>query len=500
MAAVVIGYAIALMVGVAWFRGIWLDEIWSIWSSRHDLPLHQVFTDRWMRDVHPPLFHAVNWLLEPVTGLNIFAHRMENLGPLVVLLGCAVLLSLKYRNTSKFIAVFCVLLLTTKDIVVYFAEHRSYFLQAMLFSIVLMAMYVISVRRSDFDSRQDKTLAGVLAGSILLSLNAHYICTFVSGIVLGAFLVDQLRQRNWRWSAWIVASGLVAAVPLVSFYLVEASYFKSTAANLWIVTHTSAAVRMIAMTLGADAILNLVAAGAFAITIRRCFGGGKLQIDDGVPWSLVVAISAATLLALALLLAINLFQPIIVPRDLVAFAPMVSAVVAMVAAPVLWSRRFYFAAFALNAALSASVWAVWGARHEQWSQTAGRIAAQVRACPSTKVYALDPQFAPHYHGSPGEPEVHDWGYHLVGGYFGFPVQVIQAQDPLASPLAAQCPTVIWGEHMPMVRIADVTATTLISTLPSGELARAKTFKGRTGLILTLPPMGEPAPVRSSSAP
>src|SRR5258708_36599132 len=93
LAGATLAFCLALMVAVACLRGIWLDEIWSIWASRHDIPLRDVFEQRWLRDVHPPLFHAVNWLLEPITGLDITMRRLEELGPVIIFFLCVAYLS-----------------------------------------------------------------------------------------------------------------------------------------------------------------------------------------------------------------------------------------------------------------------------------------------------------------------------------------------------------------------------------------------------------------------
>ena len=61
------------LVFAAAHKGIWYDEMWSMFMARHDLPLGPTYSQRWSYDVHPPLFSFTSWLFEPVTGESIVA-------------------------------------------------------------------------------------------------------------------------------------------------------------------------------------------------------------------------------------------------------------------------------------------------------------------------------------------------------------------------------------------------------------------------------------------
>ncbi|QNA84128.1 hypothetical protein G4G27_09110 [Sphingomonas sp. So64.6b] len=39
---------------IAWHRGIWYDEVWSLYFGHHDLGFWQALVDRWLKDNHPP--------------------------------------------------------------------------------------------------------------------------------------------------------------------------------------------------------------------------------------------------------------------------------------------------------------------------------------------------------------------------------------------------------------------------------------------------------------
>ena len=69
--SVVLLFTVGCMIAGARSRGIWIDEIWTLWMSQHDLPLGEVIAHRWTQDVHPMFFFALNWALRPLVGDDI---------------------------------------------------------------------------------------------------------------------------------------------------------------------------------------------------------------------------------------------------------------------------------------------------------------------------------------------------------------------------------------------------------------------------------------------
>src|SRR3954454_14372145 len=71
-------------------RGVWYDENWSIYFSQHDLPLRGLITDRWLREIKPPLSFLPGWLVAPLAGDSLLAYRLTNLAPALLLIATLV--------------------------------------------------------------------------------------------------------------------------------------------------------------------------------------------------------------------------------------------------------------------------------------------------------------------------------------------------------------------------------------------------------------------------
>jgi len=272
---------------------------------------------------------------------------------------------------------------------------------------------------------------------------------------------------------------------------------KATAADLWIETGFRAAVRMIGDVVRESSLGNLVAAIAAGSVIlglwrERSEARDDERSIDQIPWSFVSAMGVALLLASLALLAINQLKPVIVERYLISMAPIISTIIAAVATAPLWSSRLIFIAFLVNAAITATVSAFPELHNQRWYDTARRIRTQIDACPTTRVYALAPDLEIPYRASPGQLEVHEWGYRLVARYFRFPVELIQKSDTAAPLVSRECPTLFWAEHMGRLDMNQLRDAPFARALPGSGLVGATLYRDDTGFILTLPPRPDAA--------
>ncbi len=498
LAGTLLVYCVGLMVTIACIRGIWFDEIWSMWASGHDIPLKEIIEQRWLKDVHPPLFYALNWILEPITGLSIQERRLENIGALAIFLLSAYALAREAPGILKFLVIFVVLYITNTYSINYFGEYRSYFIQSCLFSICLITMYSISARGADFNRKNDIFPAVILFVSMIISLNIHYIGTFIAGISIGAFLLDQIRMRHWRWSFLIVFAGLISAIPLLSLYWLESRFIGATAAEFWADTSFPRALRIIGSVVRESALGNIVAAvcgGAVVLGLWRkpTENQGDEQPESRVPWSFVLAMATALTIASAALLAVNQVRPIVVDRYLINMTPIVSIIVAAAATAPLWSSRLVFAAFLINGAITATVVSAPEIRTQRWYDTARYIRTQIKACPTAQVYALAP-------GTQGSQrlEVNTFGYRLVAGYFGFPIKVIRSSDTSALKVSHECPTLFWGEAMADIDVKTLADAPFARGLSGAGLKDAPMHRDDTGFVLALPPQSLTAGLRLSA--
>lgn len=488
----VLAFALALMLYLCWARGIWIDEIWSVWLSQHDLPLSEIFTERWLRDVHPPLFSAMGWLFEPLVGSDITARRMLNLIPFAGLGLGSLYLIRRNPSSAPVVLVFLCLLATNRYFLTYFAEHRPYGLLMCSYGLSLLALFSISESRADYDGRKDLPLALVMASATIVALNTQYVSAFVSATPIGFLLLDQLFRKHWRWSAWIAGAGVVAIAPLVGAFYLQLPYIAPTASNLWIKTDFARGVKTIVQVSVECGAANIVAAAAAGLAVLGALRAPKrLPAADSPPsieWRFPIALAAGLAAAALGMVAINELKPIIEHRYFTPFAPAISLVVAILSARLLSSRRAVFVAFALNAGLVALVGGQREAQNLRWYDTARYIQAEVKACPTTRVYGVDPRYMTPYLGAEGHDQVQAWGYRLVGRAFGFAPETLDKDAPVPLRLDARCPTLIWGEHMPWIRATQIHGADFARTLPPGaRLTSASLYKGQSGFVFRLPP-------------
>src|SRR5438067_936890 len=95
---------------IAWHRGVWYDEVWSLYYAHHDLGFWHALVDRWLKDNHPPAFYALGWLAYPAVGDDLFARRMLNLIPLAAAIAAIAWLAASDRRVRNFAVVLALLL------------------------------------------------------------------------------------------------------------------------------------------------------------------------------------------------------------------------------------------------------------------------------------------------------------------------------------------------------------------------------------------------------
>lgn len=489
--ATLLAFAIALMVFLCYVRGVWIDELWSIWMSRRDLPLQDLMSQRWVRDVHPPLFAALSWLFEPLVGSDIAARRMLNLLPLGGLLLTSLYLARRRPENLPIILIFLCLLATNRYFLVYFAEHRPYFLLECAYGAALLSLFEIHRSNTDYDHPRDFPLALLLTGSIFVTLSAQYISAFVAAIPLSIIILELIIRKQWRWAVWSTGAALFAIAPLLTSFYLQLRYLTPTIDNLWIRTDFTLGLQTIGRVIGYSGASNVVGAAASAIAIFTALRGGaeeqraRLVISRGF----VSALTMGVLLSALAMIVINELKPIIQPRYLTPFAPAVSLVLAILAAPTLVSRTAMLVAFVLNAFLLAAFWSYRETDTLRWYDTARYIRTEVQACPSARVYGLDPKYITPYLGAQGHDDVQAWGYGLVGRQFGFDVTQIKKGSGAQVVVGDRCPTLIWAEHVPWSSAEQVRAADFTRSLPEGRsLASASLYKGKSGFVLKLEPV------------
>lgn len=493
--AAILGFTMAWMIAGARARGVWIDEIWSLWMSQHDIPVAQVFAQRWTHDVHPLFFHALNWLLEPMVGMDIARRRLLNLIPLTYFLLVSLYLAARYPRARRFALVFVTLVIASHYSVRYFAEHRSYFSGMCFTGSLMVSLYCAFTKGEDVAFGPDFGLAALLVSSAISASVIHYVGTIIVGSLLAVSTVEMLRQRRFGWAGLMIASGVAALALLIPCLAVESAYVKSSTANFWIKTGPVAAAGTIVAIIGLALLENLVAAvtaGLILVSSRgrgeaRLFGLSLAPVDAAV-WRFVAPVAAGLALAAAALFAVNEVKPIVVSRYLIPLTPISASLVAALVADQIFNRTWLFAAFLINAALVGMVEARHPLHDARWNGTMLKVEAQAKACPSLQIYALAPDYFSTYTGPPNQPEIQEWGYRELAQAHGFRVTILDPRSARPIALSAHCPTLFWGEHINKdVGPVELAKAPFTKSLPGGaNLASAGIYKGDSGFIVSLP--------------
>lgn len=499
MVAALGAFALLIMIMSARYRGIWIDEIWSLWITRRDIPFPDIEYTRWAKDNHPPLFYAAAWMLNGIAGDSIFISRMENVVPIVLVVAGLFLISRGREGVVGFSLTFFVLVFVGIEAGKLFPEFRSYFSQLCAVYMIVVCLFSVHQSKNDFKFDQDSDLAIIFVVSALLSLNLHYICSFVVGVLLGVFVVQQVVARRWRWAGLLLAGGLLAAAPLGAALYLSAKFVRANVGSFWIDTSPSEAALIIARTLAHGAAYNVVAALAAVLGLSAAIRSVRAGRNSNAPvtaaaahWrrtaSFAICVSIALAISVAVIFTVNLVRPIVVDRYLTAIVPLVASLVAAFAADQLLASRAAFALFVLNAAALGVGEGRKMIAEKRWELTAQYIQDQVRACPDARVYALDPTMFRGFKGPVDQRWPQEWGYRKVARDHGFSIRDLQRGDRRPITLSSGCPTLLWDEHGSPSDLADLRSAPFVRNLPpEAPISSVRVFTGDGGYVFALPP-------------
>ena len=480
---------IAVMVWSTAHKGVWFDEIWSKWMTSRELGLGDAARQRWFQDVHPPLFYLYNWALSAIIGPGIAAHRWVNLFWLAALGGVCAYIWHGRAAMRPALVVGALLLLSNRDIVL-FAEYRSYALIVCTTAALMLLLGEVLARGRDLALPGDRTLMLLLGGVIALSLNLHYISTLICGITIGVFALDRARLGQWRWFALMMGVAVAAMLPVFAALWAERPYMAAAVPDYWVKTSVAAAFKMMGGKIAFATGLNLVVIGCAGFAAWNRLGKNRLETTDSPSWHFAALVAISVLVSCALLLAVNVFKPVIVPRYLIALSPIVITALAAIAADRIGASRWLFIAFLANAAAAALVF-MWSIQKKPaWDEGARIVAASVRACPGTIVYSMwrmDGLPVPKFTALPNEIPFITWAMADLGRGYGLTPHFIDPAVPPATLARSpgSCPTILWTEHAAALDGPRTAAAAGLAA--AGSDAALHTTHTGTGTIIVLSP-------------
>ncbi|MDB5699212.1 MAG: hypothetical protein JWN69_2016 [Alphaproteobacteria bacterium] len=460
-------------------RGIWLDEFWSLHNGDPSAPWPEL-AQRWLNDPHPMLPNLLYRLVLAAGGDSIGWSRVLLNAPAALALCAATLFFHRRSKTSHpFYAVLAILLISLPSFIDSFSNLRSYLWQSCWAGIVTQFLFFTLTEERDEASQNMPLALGMTA--ILVSISLHFLGGIVISLALALLLGHLLRRRAWRPFGAIAAAAALAWLAM----LVQAGLqYRNVARNLdfnWITTSTSDALAAFAAAIGMIVIVNPLA------TWLAVFGRAEAERDNPVQAAAERAFIALLLLALGisalLLLALNAVKPIVVDRYLLGWQVLACGIVAAAAARALTANRRRFALFVLIASLFVLGSTIHYARAKAWHAGRDHIAATVRACPSTIVYAMSPWrlgAARHSRLARFETPIFASAYEQLAQQAGFTLSILP--DTMSElPVGTSCPTLLWVEHAGPGSTPDVVLRAARISFPQG--ARLSLFKSESGFVL-----------------
>ncbi len=496
--------SIIVSVVAALTRGPWMDEFWTLWLTSPDIGWGDALRNRWLADVHPPLFTAASRLAAGLLGQSVELRRLQNIVPLIGLLGFFVYADRCWLGARRFVVVYATLCFGSYFSTGYFPEYRSYFPQFCLGAVFFACGYALLCRDHVVGPRQRPVAIGLLAVCSLLLVNLHFVTALAAGISLGVMGLVVLAQRDMRLFFALVAIALLSCLPLVAVLVFQApTLLAKSGGKFWIDTSLMQALHVIAGSVAKGIGVNLIAclaAGWGVVRARRIrtavFGpqlprGSDPALDRQYEEMIVgLAFLATSLAVLAALVLINFQTPIIVDRYLVLCSAAIVCAIAVLAKDVAFLKPIVFTLVLLNATAFLAFAADKVVAEPRWNASAELIAGLLPArCATTPVQAF---IYPYANTLTNEDKVVTSAYHRLADEFGFPVRVLTPGDGAPLPAATNCPRILWTENVPWPSLPanDPEAAVLeVARNATGlaDIPRAGLKRTRTGAVIILPP-------------
>ncbi|MCJ2137703.1 hypothetical protein MKK69_27270 [Methylobacterium sp. J-026] len=495
---------VSLTIWAAWQRGPWLDEFWTLWLSKHDLPLAATVRDRWLIDVHPPLFVALNWLAQPLIGDSVLTRRLVNLIPLCIAALFVIAICRKYPWSKNFTTVFTFLAITSPVVAYNITEIRSYFTQICCVISLIVCLHSILMMEKVGRIRDHRVLAVSVCILILLCLNIHYVTAVVATSIVATAGLGMLVRRQRNWFQLLLTAGVFASAPLLVWFIAQNSFLERISGTFWLIVSLPTAVKILIGLIGKSFCFNLVVIVILIMSTSKYFSirGHKRsslsrnEIEFGHFGAnadreiFIIAMISGLALASLILLLINVYRPqIFVARYLSSIAVTTVAIVAAVIADTVCRHRRIFNIFLLNGALVYSVTVISHGLDQGWDGAASFIRSQFNECGSSEILAVE------YKASyfvPNLDRVIDWAYQQEAQRFGFPLKVLPSGSKLDLSRSGRCQSMLWIDHviwseLPEPATAGDIAKKIDITIPPSFLRQARLVFSGSGVVIVMGP-------------
>jgi len=303
-------------------ESLWLDELFSAYSSFTPLSVKELFAEHVLMDVHPPLYPVILYFWGKVVGQSEFIARLPSYLALSAgLIGSYALL--RPVLPRRVAALYLVIISFTPGVIYYAQEMRPYGLLLGV-SAVLSALYVRFRRSITTDAPISRGLLWLYTVSALLAVYTHLYANLLLA-ALALPLLEQAQKRHARSNLRrLLCAHLVVATLSALWLFVHFRYGTLTAkmgGNFWIReadlgSHLGRFLRLL--------VGNPWGGLAYATLALALFVLSRPRAVFRDSWPLI----APVLLVFVAALATSFHTPTITARNLIVTLPLLALVVA----------------------------------------------------------------------------------------------------------------------------------------------------------------------------
>lgn len=474
LSAAVFAAAIGLLIAIeAWLwpiKGLWADELWSLWATNPQGGFLGNLRWRILADPNPPLYAMALQVFrrlfhEPRTALVAL-----NVASLVA--GVAVVLATSWRRAPRLGLLSCAAFLLSGPVVAYTLEGRHYALpMAVVFAAAWLSAWMLRAGVT-------RTGVGALALAGLLASGTHVFAGFMTGSLGVGFALYALAGRRRDLWASAVALCFSSGLVLAAFAVMAASHTGEMSWVIFDVPSVVEALKFVSDLQFGPLLGVLLFAGFLAVCVAARRG-----LD------LIAVFGAAIVLFVVAPIAISFVVPVIVGRYWMVGAPAIGVLAAFLIRD-LWIQPTPDRLRNVATLLALAAWAIGAAAGpfaarkvllDEMVWAGPTVARLAQACPAGSINVRPPF---------GSPFIEL--YPTAAGLPSATFRAIAAGTPPTLRTPAPCPVLGWAEHVDWMLLKPLSDAQLAAMVAvGGEPARDFRVVRRPSGFLVLAPDARP---------
>lgn len=428
----------AILILTAPRHGPWFDEFWTRFFSDPSISFTSAFADRWVADVHPPLFSFLAWLTAHFGRLPIEQARLLNLIPLGLLTLYLVLLGKTEPRERAFITIFAISLGSSAFFVDYFVEFRSYFTGLCAFAGLTVTLVAQGRQKPNRPGSASVVLWCGYALTLIICLNIHYLTAAMTVVMVAVFGIAAAIRREWRRFTIYLITGTLAFAPFIAFVAYQWATIQRISKDYWLKTDIPSALHMFFSAIAAPTsqVQSLVAFAWIAAAILLVRNKTRSRL---VPTALVLVL--AIVAEIATLLVYTWLTSAMIDRYLIPLWVLAVALFSVMLSREIYERGWLLGLFTVTNILGAVTAALPHWNDPRWDEAAQYLSAKQTTCSGARIVPM--QQDPNDH-TPNTIENYDDAYGYMARKWNLVLGDVDVPSP--RPRDPSCPDYYWADH------------------------------------------------------